>query len=372
MNCRVCDQKMQMIDKIKCINGHARLNDKPFEIPFIELELYQCSNCGHVQTENCLDNDFYDDYEGRENGASCYWSDADSIYCRRMEKLHSLNQGKNILDIGCGTGYALLAAKKYYDRCVGIEPSRNDYNIATKRGLNVINSYFDLDIQMQENFDAIMCNMLLEHLDNPREFLKMANCVLNAGGVMLVSIPDGESIINQGIYHQFLSEHINYYSLVSFGKLAHDCGFDVVEVERDERLLELNFYLRKRGAHIGISQVMQAHAEKLKSAVEGLNNVLVWGGGAKAATYSLLLKDIPVFAVVDSDEDKKGKYISGINVPIKAVEKDIILQSDAVIILASAYNAEIISSLRKLHYSGKVIFFEHKDNSIKILEEIVI
>lgn len=179
MLCRICGQKTVQIDTVTCVKGHAHLGTAPFALPVVDVPLYRCPNCGHAQTPYLLDDAYYDDYDCRETENSLtYYTYTDSIYSQRLEKLQGLNNGKSILDIGCGAGDALLAAQEYYERCVGVEPSLRECQAARKRGLCVINSYFDSTVQFEQPFDAAMCNMVFEHLESPATVLKKAHDVL--------------------------------------------------------------------------------------------------------------------------------------------------------------------------------------------------
>lgn len=80
-----------------------------------------------------------------------------------------------------------------------------------------------------------------------------------------------------------------------------------------------------------------------------------------------MLEDIPIAGVVDSNDDKVGKYISGVKKPIQKASRENVINCDAIIIMASSYNDEIIASIKKFNYTGKIIYFEHKDNSIHLM-----
>lgn len=366
MKCRICNSLMKKIDKIRSIKGHVTFSGEPYDMPVCFVDLYVCLKCGHYQIENFIEETFYDEYEFQDENISMYYSQTENIYNKRLEKLWNFNHGESLIDIGCGTGDFMQSAGKYYNKVVGIEPSVKEYSVAIKKGLSVIHAYFDDNLDIKEKFDAVACNMVFEHLENPCDVLKKMNDILNEGGCGLISIPDGEKIVNDGLYHQFLLEHINYFSLSSISKLAHDCGFCVLEVERNSQLLEINVYLRKVRNYMCLSKVMDGHKMALHRAVEGCDRILLWGAGIKAATYSVLLEDIKVDGIVDSDHQKTGKYIAGIKVPIEGVTAEKILGSDVIIILSS-FVEEIIEKIRAYGYARKVVYFAHADNSVQVI-----
>ena len=363
MKCRICGMEMKLIDIIEnCVEGHVYFGEKPYQLPTKKVELYQCAICGHAQIDNLIEDTYYDVYECRDENTTAYYAYTENIYDERLKKLQSLNGGKSLLDIGCGTGDLLSCAQKYYDKCVGVEPSSSEYAVAKERGYKVTNSYFDDSFNMDEKFDAFTCNMVFEHLENPATVLQAANRILNRGGAGLINIPDGEMIIRKGLYHQFLTEHINYYSLCSISKLVQDCGFSIQSIERDSKLLELNVFVCKNNELKNISEIISDHRNMLLSMIKECHNIVLWGAGTKAASYSFLIKGIPVSGIVDSDEKKEGKYVSGINHPVEKVSRERILCSDTIIILASSYNKEILVQIEEMGYTGKIIYFDNETN----------
>ena len=53
--------------------------------------------------------------------------------------------------------------------------------------------------------------------------------VLEDDGVALINVPNGEQILKNGLYHQLLLEHINYFSTQSIITLVKNAGFEVLD-----------------------------------------------------------------------------------------------------------------------------------------------
>lgn len=370
MKCRICGNEMIIHDTVEsCVVGHADVKNVPFMQETCSIDLFLCDNCGHVQIENLICDNYYNDYKGEKDNRSVYYSHSKAIYESRIKELYELNCGKSIIDIGCGTGSFLKCAEKFYEKQVGIEPSEGECKIAIEQGINVINNYFDDKLDIEEKFDAFACNAVLEHLEEPKEILIKAHSILNEGGVGLINIPDGEAIVKRGIYHQFISEHINYFSLISICKLVDECGFEVVKTERNNQLLELCIFVRKTDKNVKIGDRLKEHKDSLRQYLNGCNKIFAWGAGAKSGYYSPLLKDMAIVGVVDSDENKIGKYVSGIDIPVQKAKKETLMMSDAIVILASSYNNEIIAEIKQYGYKGKIIYFDHDENVVRMIQE---
>lgn len=90
----------------------------------------------------------------------------------------------NFLDIGCGVGWSLLVADENNCRSYGVEPVKAVSEFANNNlKVNVINSLFKSSLFKELKFDFIMMDQVLEHVPNPREFIKDAFTLLKPGGL---------------------------------------------------------------------------------------------------------------------------------------------------------------------------------------------
>ena len=79
-------------------------------------------------------------------------------------------KNKKVLDIGCGTGRYL---ENFSKDSVGIEVSHENIKIIKEKGLNVIFSDINNQINLKNNsFDIIFLSHVLEHVDSPINLLR--------------------------------------------------------------------------------------------------------------------------------------------------------------------------------------------------------
>ena len=74
--------------------------------------------------------------------------------------------------------------------------------------------------------------------------------------------------------------------------------------------------------------------------------------------YSSLIPAEKVKYIFDSDKGKVGKYIGGIDVPVRQFDVGLANDCGVLIIFASSYNDEIISMLLDKGYSGRIVYFD--------------
>jgi SAM-dependent methyltransferase len=96
-----------------------------------------------------------------------------------------LSPGSSVLDVGCGL--------RQYEECfegreyVGLDVEESGRDASEKRA----DTYFNgLDIPYEDgNFDAAICNEVLEHAIDPSRLLSEIHRVLRPGGRILVTVP---------------------------------------------------------------------------------------------------------------------------------------------------------------------------------------
>jgi 2-polyprenyl-3-methyl-5-hydroxy-6-metoxy-1,4-benzoquinol methylase len=99
--------------------------------------------------------------------------------------------GKNILDLGCGTGHlSHLIAQKGAKFVYGIDFSQEAINIAKKRfNLNNLSFYCTEFINWEKHVDVIISLGTLEHMDSPKETLIEMSNLIPIGGEIIISSP---------------------------------------------------------------------------------------------------------------------------------------------------------------------------------------
>jgi len=102
----------------------------------------------------------------------------------------------DILDVGCGTGEHLtapLAARGY--RVVGVDVHAASIEAARSRRV-IPGLSFELgdvaDVRgTGRQFDVVICSEVLEHVDDPREFLTAVRPLVRSSGALILTTPNG-------------------------------------------------------------------------------------------------------------------------------------------------------------------------------------
>ena len=211
----------------------------------------QCENCGHYRSHHDLDlTNLYDgEYVNSTYGDSMAATFKKII---QLPKEKSDNQGRvdflrsfikskkfnceviKVLDVGSGLGvFPYLGKLSGWDMTALDPDPRAAKHIRDISGIATLNVDF-LKSKLEKKFDLITFNKVLEHVENPKEFLTHARSNLRTEGIIYVEVPDGEEAFKNNGYssEEFYIEHLHVFSLASLALLISRVGLNCVHISR--------------------------------------------------------------------------------------------------------------------------------------------
>lgn len=149
---------------------------------------------------------------------------------RKLEIVTSLiRPGKRLLDVGCGTGEALLRVQDRFEQIIGVEASSFGVRyakrkISDKRNLSVVQgSAFRLCFK-EEYFDCCLALDVLEHFEQPELALLTLAQTLKKGGQLIVTVPNWTDWIVSRLLG-LNPEHRAFHTPKGWQNLINKCGF---------------------------------------------------------------------------------------------------------------------------------------------------
>jgi len=137
---------------------------------------------------------------------------------------------KRLLDIGCGNGFFLDAAKDHFSCCVGVDDSCvNRKKAQMNTGLRMHGG--PLDKIPDKDFDVITAFNVLEHVEYPLEFVRSACDLLQPGGYFFLYVPNFNSLSIKVLKeYSFLIgvEHLTLFTRSSLEYLGKLLNLDIV------------------------------------------------------------------------------------------------------------------------------------------------
>jgi 2-polyprenyl-3-methyl-5-hydroxy-6-metoxy-1,4-benzoquinol methylase len=237
MHCRVCtNQDIQVIDRIETPNCDAA------------VPVCHCRICGHFslfptqyQQQKSFEWDGVDYYlrdaKRREQAASHVIDRLCSAYIKRNSK-----PPRTFLDAGCAIGLSLSLAEAKGMQALGLEPEARLAEFGRAQyGVDIRQAKLN-EAELESNsFDLIFCEQVLEHVNDPRQFLSSLKGLLAKGGQLYIGVPPVFPLnrlttlfmrksglvlpgaVLSNIFHD-PDEHISVFSRSSMQRLARDCG----------------------------------------------------------------------------------------------------------------------------------------------------
>lgn len=206
----------------------------------ITYPIYSCSLCRiKFVPGELIDNSVYDIIYNVKNlpGYDRYYKYASTIKNKKRPLKYLANKeptyypvyktlksmkGKRILEVGCGYGYLTYALKKEGHEVLGIDISKNAIEVAKKFFGNLYELTSVEDFRTTKKFDVIVANELIEHLKDPKQFLKDCLEKLNTNGIMIITTPNVDYNPKQIWPTDLPPVHTIIFSKKSFRKLAKE------------------------------------------------------------------------------------------------------------------------------------------------------
>lgn len=137
-----------------------------------------------------------------------------------------LNESSRILEIGFGEGIFLKRLKSLgYKYLYGIEPGNHKVCDGLE-GVRLISDFYP-SAAFTERVDLIFHSLVLEHIQNPVEFLLSQKAQLTDKGKIIVIVPNEGPFLTQGDCSSFIHEHFNFFTAASLENVVASAGLQV-------------------------------------------------------------------------------------------------------------------------------------------------
>jgi SAM-dependent methyltransferase len=359
--------------------------DKP-EI-LIPLTFVVCTTCSHAQIKEdalpeVLFNKDYPYYTGVSAALTRHFvSSAQDL----IDK-YKLNTSKRILEIASNDGTMLNIFYQAGCITIGVDPATGPCKVASSKGLNVLNTFFDSKIakQISRDFgkaDLILGNNVLAHVPEPNDLVAGISELLAKDGHVVIEVPHLLTLLSHVEFDTIFHQHYSYFSIHTVESLFARHGIFLNDVEQipihggsirvflswNEGKSDRLIALKKEEEAAGLlgSDVYDDFAERVHRITSDLKRLLeelkktgqsVVGYGAAGKANTLInVSDIgteDLKYIADLSPYKQGKYFTGAHIPI--VEPSRILEElpDYVLILAWNFKEEIMQQLSAYHDKG--------------------
>ncbi|OIO46385.1 MAG: hypothetical protein AUJ28_02705 [Parcubacteria group bacterium CG1_02_37_51] len=142
----------------------------------------------------------------------------------------------SVLEVGASSGNLMRVFQVQGFDVSGIEPNRPAFNVLTKQfGQRAYYGYLkDFIIKNKVQFDLVIYNHVLEHVENPNNELNLIKQVLKKGGLLIVGVPNCDNIVfkvRRKFWESLLpNQHIWHFSTKHLFALLTSNGFRILNI----------------------------------------------------------------------------------------------------------------------------------------------
>jgi SAM-dependent methyltransferase len=193
-------------------------------------EVFRCRKCGTLYSERF------------EISYDCYYDDTnlkvpEFIRARLdevFEELGTYRQTNRLLDIGCGAGSLLEAARRAGWDAEGLEISEPAAEFVRTQGFKVFRGDLLNAPYPDDHFDIVTASELIEHVADPLTMLKKTARILRSGGLLWATTPNANSLSSRMLGVKWSTvcppEHLQLFSPSGIRELTEKAGFRHVKL----------------------------------------------------------------------------------------------------------------------------------------------
>ena len=267
--CPICSKTSESIIANKLRRGEGRVA--------------YCKECCHgfliktkkIDLEDYYNKEYRKEYSHNSEKTSTNATELFDIYKNYQKQrldfiLPHIKKNDSFIEIGASAGQFLIHIKPLLSDVNAIELDLDCFDFLTKElGINADSKKLEQSKFGLKKFDIICCFQVLEHVENPIEFIKNLKNISKKGSKIFIEVPNIQdpllSVWNIESYKTFFyhSAHIHYFSETSLNKIIDKAGFNINKVQynysQDYNLLNhLNWILNdspQKNCKIGLSEI---------------------------------------------------------------------------------------------------------------------
>jgi Methyltransferase domain len=218
----------------------------------------------------------------------------------------------NLIEVGCGKGYFLEYLSDKGFEIIGFDKAYEGNNPKIKK------EFFDS--KSGHKGQGIILRHVLEHIENPLDFLHKLKINNGGGGLIYIEVPCFDWITKNRAWFDICYEHVNYFRLQDldnfFSKIIAKGSFfgngQYIYLVADLALLKNNHEI------IDLVNFPKDFLGNVPSKNSGGRVNIIWGGATKGCIFSILSmrNGFKIDFAVDINPAKQGRYlaVSGVKI----------------------------------------------------------
>lgn len=389
--CRICQNtelhRLLSLGPIPLANSFLRKDQLDAPEPYYPLDVCFCNGCGLVQLAQVVAPEImFKDYAYLTGTSEPMKAHFARLADNAIQKL-DLPKGSLVLDIGSNDGTLLSNFQKHGMRVLGIEPATNVAKLASSRGIETMDDFFDERLAHKIRLETdqpriILATNVFAHVHDLSSFLGGVTHLLADDGVFIIEVPYLVDMLHKVEFDTIYHEHLSYFAVRPLMTLLNKFGMGIADVERisvhggsirvyvqkslhllpssvtellslekEEKLDSLEPYQR-------FAREVNRIKEELIALLKALKNdgAIIAGYGAPAKgnillNYCKISTDLLDY-VIDTTPFKQRRYTPGMHIPVFPESHFRKFRPDYALLLAWNYTDEILRKEQKYRQAG--------------------
>jgi SAM-dependent methyltransferase len=352
-----------------------------------------CGECGMVQLRVVTDpRERYVDAEYSYTSSNSsmsrrHWTE----YAVDVTARAATPQRATIVEVGSNDGFLSAALSRLGHSVLGVDPSPCMAALATERGVQTLQSFFDahaadaLRRRLGDYADLIVANNVVNHANDLGAFIQAVKSLLHPQGTFVFELPYWLNTVRDRKFDQIYHEHVTYFTLNSaLGLLKrHDMHLSDAELV-DYHGGSLRMYVRhgaKTTVAPNVSRLVDAEVEaglrdpntykRFVAAIRDMREaflgiverlhrdgkpIVCVGAAAKGNTFLNYygLDSTVIDCVTDASPVKQGKMTPGTRIPI--TNDEALSRYDEVYAIVLAWNLLAAMRANLLRINARIKF----------------
>jgi hypothetical protein len=281
-------------------------------------------------------------------------------------------QHKYIVEVGGGQGEFLkMICERGNNVGLNIDPNCRPADDIS-RNVRFVREFFRVKDAHKPPPDFVICRHLLEHLANPREFIKMVRKMVDQNAIVYFEVPNANFILRKSVCWEIIHQHCSYFTSTSLSKLFSECGFELCDISErfGGQFLALEARVRSQAIQprqngwtdrqettkfcnamgTAFNSSVKEWSHYLEEQRKKRRRLIAWGAGAKAVTFLNVVDPdgTAVSHVVDVNPRKVSRFIPGSAQEIISPNAVRDLRPEIAVITNPIYREEIGAALSDL------------------------
>lgn len=238
---------------------------------FGDYTVVECEHChlrflspfpDHAVLTKLYEDSYFTSSEETTTGYADYENSRDTYlatFRRRLDQFADrVAHRQRILDLGCGYGYLLEAARGYFSEGWGCDLSDHALKIVAQKGFHTIPGPLEDQADVPADFfDAVSMDDFIEHITDPHRMIEAVYRAVKTGGVVAITTPNTQSFLARISGRRWVSykipEHVVYYNPQTLSQLLEDHGFSIEKIISAGQYVTLGFLMSRLKKLFGLS-----------------------------------------------------------------------------------------------------------------------